>query len=179
MSFNLEAVVILGRILLIVLGLTGALHHRAAGAHRPPGDAAGHVPLFLFFGSIGLGFVLVEISQMQRLIIFLGHPTYGAVGHPVRAAPLERHRQLLERAADQAGRGRLGGGPVQALGILIGVLNIGGSGHPVLDGGAGELADCGEDRGADRGDVARKVGWFLGLAFPLGIRQATGARFRS
>jgi hypothetical protein len=29
-----------------------------------------------FFASIGMGFMLLEISQMQRLIIFLGHPTY-------------------------------------------------------------------------------------------------------
>jgi hypothetical protein len=34
-------------------------------------------PLFTFFASIGFGFMFVEISQMQRLIIFLGHPTYG------------------------------------------------------------------------------------------------------
>jgi hypothetical protein len=29
-----------------------------------------------FFASIGLGFMLVEVSQLQRLNIFLGHPTY-------------------------------------------------------------------------------------------------------
>jgi len=33
-------------------------------------------PLMMFFGSIGLGYILVEISQLQRLIIFLGHPTF-------------------------------------------------------------------------------------------------------
>lgn len=31
---------------------------------------------FLFFMAIGLGFMLIEISQIQRLNIFLGHPTY-------------------------------------------------------------------------------------------------------
>lgn len=31
---------------------------------------------FIFFISIGLGFMLIEISQIQRLNIFLGHPTY-------------------------------------------------------------------------------------------------------
>ena len=30
-----------------------------------------------FFAAIGLGFMLVETSQMQRLIVVLGHPTYG------------------------------------------------------------------------------------------------------
>ena len=36
----------------------------------------GSAPLVLFFAAIGLGFLLLEIAQMQRLIIFLGHPTY-------------------------------------------------------------------------------------------------------
>jgi Spermine/spermidine synthase domain len=31
---------------------------------------------FLFFAAIGIGFMMIEISQMQRLAIFLGHPTY-------------------------------------------------------------------------------------------------------
>ncbi|MBI5233744.1 MAG: hypothetical protein HY880_05260, partial [Deltaproteobacteria bacterium] len=30
----------------------------------------------IFFGSIGFGYILVEIGQLQRLIIFLGHPIY-------------------------------------------------------------------------------------------------------
>ncbi len=31
---------------------------------------------FIYFIAIGLGFMLIEISQIQRLNIFLGHPTY-------------------------------------------------------------------------------------------------------
>ncbi|HQH26261.1 MAG TPA: hypothetical protein PLP17_02605 [Oligoflexia bacterium] len=34
-------------------------------------------PLSAAFGFIGLGYLLIEIAQMQRLIIFLGHPVYG------------------------------------------------------------------------------------------------------
>lgn len=37
----------------------------------------GAFSFLIFFSAIGLGFMLIEISQMQRLIIFLGHPTYG------------------------------------------------------------------------------------------------------
>ena len=45
---------------------------------RPIGACSpANMPLFVFFASIGFGFMLVEISQMQRLIVFLGHPTYG------------------------------------------------------------------------------------------------------
>ena len=38
---------------------------------------AGTGPFLTFFVAIGLGFMLIETSQMQRLIIALGHPTYG------------------------------------------------------------------------------------------------------
>jgi hypothetical protein len=34
------------------------------------------LPLLGYFLSIGSGFMLVEVSQMQRFIIFLGHPSY-------------------------------------------------------------------------------------------------------
>ncbi|MBK9926612.1 MAG: hypothetical protein IPP66_15155 [Anaerolineales bacterium] len=34
------------------------------------------IPLSIFFACIGLGFMLIEISQLQRLTVFLGHPTY-------------------------------------------------------------------------------------------------------
>jgi hypothetical protein len=30
----------------------------------------------VFFGAIGLGFILIEMAQMQRLMVFLGRPTY-------------------------------------------------------------------------------------------------------
>jgi len=33
-------------------------------------------PPVTFFCAIGVGFMLIEISQMQRLVVFLGHPTY-------------------------------------------------------------------------------------------------------
>jgi len=34
------------------------------------------LPIFMYFASIGFGYMLIEISQMQRLTIFLGHPVY-------------------------------------------------------------------------------------------------------
>ena len=34
-------------------------------------------PPVTFFCAIGIGFMLIEISQMQRLMVFLGHPVYG------------------------------------------------------------------------------------------------------
>jgi spermidine synthase len=34
-------------------------------------------PPVVFFSAIGMGFMLIEISQMQRLMVFLGEPVYG------------------------------------------------------------------------------------------------------
>jgi hypothetical protein len=36
----------------------------------------GRRPYYLYFCGIGLGFLMVEISQLMRLSTFLGHPTY-------------------------------------------------------------------------------------------------------
>ena len=44
-------------------------------ARRMPLSAL--APPVTYFCSIGMGFMLVEISQMQRLMVFLGHPVYG------------------------------------------------------------------------------------------------------
>jgi len=34
------------------------------------------LPLLLYFGGIGLGFMLIELALIQRYILFLGHPAY-------------------------------------------------------------------------------------------------------
>lgn len=36
----------------------------------------GMLPFYSYFTAIGLGFLLIEVSQLQRLSIFLGNPTY-------------------------------------------------------------------------------------------------------
>jgi hypothetical protein len=74
-----EAAQVLGTLFLAVLVLTVAcivlplwLAARSK-AYRLESAGAGLV----FFAAIGLGFMLIEISQMERLMIFLGHPMYG------------------------------------------------------------------------------------------------------
>lgn len=36
----------------------------------------GAIGYFAYFAALGLGFMLIEIALMQKLVIFLGHPTY-------------------------------------------------------------------------------------------------------
>jgi hypothetical protein len=65
--FSLALTVIVLTAVFIIVPLLATTSRRAL---------KGTFPLTVFFGGIGLGFLLIEIAQMQRLIIFLGHPTY-------------------------------------------------------------------------------------------------------
>lgn len=76
-NFNTTAVAVLGGLLAGVLVLTSLCIIVPLMLTLRRQRFAGSWALFIFFGSIGFGFMLVEISQMQRLIVFLGHPTYG------------------------------------------------------------------------------------------------------
>ncbi len=46
----------------------------ALARHVPPRAA---MPQLCYFVLIGIAFMLIEIAQMQRLIVFLGHPVFG------------------------------------------------------------------------------------------------------
>jgi hypothetical protein len=73
---NLKAVKVLGTLLGIVSGLSAiailaplALRRRVRQTHS--------VRLMIYFAAIGLAFMMVEIGQLERLVVFLGHPIYG------------------------------------------------------------------------------------------------------
>lgn len=77
LPFNTVAVTVLGALLLIVTVLTLLAIVVPLVCTTNRSALKGSFSLFVFFVSIGLAFMLVEISQMQRLVVFLGHPTYG------------------------------------------------------------------------------------------------------
>ena len=76
-THNLRAVFVLGLLLATVVVLTALCIGLPLALTRRSVDLRGSGPLLLYFAAIGLGFMLIETSQMQRLIIVLGHPTYG------------------------------------------------------------------------------------------------------
>ncbi|MBA3296841.1 MAG: hypothetical protein H0U19_07885, partial [Acidobacteria bacterium] len=76
-THNVKAVATLALLLVIVTVLTATCILFPLWMTRGSAPLAGTGPLFTYFIGIGLGFMLVETSQMQRLIIALGHPTYG------------------------------------------------------------------------------------------------------
>ena len=74
---NIRAVAVLGSLLAITLLLTLLFILGPLFVTTDRSALSGKKTLFILFAAIGVGFMLVEISQMQRLIVFLGHPTYG------------------------------------------------------------------------------------------------------
>jgi hypothetical protein len=59
-------------LLLAALFIFLPLRKLASAGLRTPGVLG----IFGYFAALGLGFMLIEIALMQKLVIFLGHPTY-------------------------------------------------------------------------------------------------------
>jgi hypothetical protein len=121
-----------------------------------------------YFAAIGLGFMLVEIALMQRLIVLLGHPTYGlsvvlfslllgsGLGSSLTGS-------VTEAAASSAARLRIG--------ALLIVLAVVGLATPTLLGAlSGQSTTV---RAGVSGGLLFFVGLLMGQAFPLGMRLAS------
>lgn len=76
-TFNMKSIIVLAGLLMIVTALTLACIFLPLALSSRKADLRNAGALFAYFAAIGLGFMLVEISQMQRLVLFLGHPVYG------------------------------------------------------------------------------------------------------
>lgn len=76
MGFNAKAIFILLTLAATMLFLTFICIVIPLKITSKKVNLKGTFPHFAFFIFIGLGFMLVEISQIQHLNIFLGHPTY-------------------------------------------------------------------------------------------------------
>lgn len=76
MLWNASAVRVLAVLILVVtiLSVVFILMPLLSASGQQAGVRS--IPFMIFFGGIGLGFMFVEISQLQRFNIFLGHPTY-------------------------------------------------------------------------------------------------------
>lgn len=77
LSFNSRAVMVLGALLVIILILTVLCIAVPLAITSRQMSFRGTLPFFIFFSAIGMGFMMIEVAQMQRLCVFLGHPSYG------------------------------------------------------------------------------------------------------
>lgn len=163
---NVQAVWVLGVLLLTVLGLTILCIVVPLLLTADRRSLAGTTPLFVFFAGIGLGFMLVEISQMQRLIVFLGHPTYGL--------SVVLFAMLASSGLGSLAAGRLEGGGARAVlpvAALVATLAIFGTATPLAV-RAFEAATT-ATRIAMAVGLLFPIGFLMGMAFPLGMRAAT------
>jgi len=126
------------------------------------------LPLMVFFACIGLGFMFVEISQLQRLIIFLGHPTYGL---SVVLFSLLIASGLGSYTTQNVSNPRITVSAMIRLFLLIGALIIFGTLTPyAIKGFQGSttmvriLVSIG---------ILLPLGFFMGMAFPLGMKIAS------
>jgi SAM-dependent methyltransferase len=78
MRANARAVVTLAWLFVGVIVLSAVFILGPLWLRRAAGGGAALAPSRLvYFGGLGLGFILIELSVMQRLMIALGHPVYG------------------------------------------------------------------------------------------------------
>ncbi len=165
---NLAAVRILVVVLITVVSLTGLailLPLLLVSRRTATREAA---PLLLFFTAIGCGFMLVEISQMQRLIIFLGHPTYSlsvVLFSLLLAGGIGSYLTQKGGGAvgEDSGRWRLI--------TLLCVLALFGAITPALI--RNFETSTTPIRILVAGGILIPIGIFMGMAFPLGMSMAS------
>jgi len=167
-SNNLIAVFTLGILLVTVGGLTALcilVPLWRWSTSRPP---AGSSPLLLFFIAIGVGFMMIETSQMQRLIVALGHPTYALSVVLFGLLLSSGIGSYLTRGVTPSNAGSAG---VLRLVALVAVLALCGAVTPavVRYTAAGSTAV----RVGAALAVLFPAGLLMGMAFPLGITLAS------
>lgn len=127
----------------------------------------GSKPFMLFFASIGFGFMLIEISQMQRLIIFLGHPTYGL---SVVLFALLLSTGMGSYMTERIGQTNIVGSASVRMGILLCVLMIFGLLTPsIVSLFSSSVTSI---RISMAVGILLPLGFFMGMAFPLGMKMA-------
>lgn len=165
-AFNMKAVGVLGVLLITVVLLTAACILLPLALSRGRTDLAGAGPHLLYFAAIGFGFMLIEISQLQRLTVFLGHPSY--------SLSVVLFSLLVSSGLGSLSTARIGadvlGPALTRLGITIVVLTAFGVLTPAIVQafeGASTPARILLSIG-----ILLPIGFCMGMAFPLGLRVA-------
>lgn len=158
-AINNKAVRVLAGLAIVVVTLTGCcillpLYITTRQDRMPPIGR----PLLLYFCAIGVAFMFIEISQMQRLIVFLGRPVYSMsvvlfsllLGTGIGSFLTDKMKAPA-RLSDL----------IRPMGILLGALFVFGASTP------GIVRMCADQPTAVR--VAVSVTLLLLLGLPMGI----------
>lgn len=165
-AFNMKAVGVLGVLLAAVVLLTVACILLPLLVSPASRALAGAGPHLAFFAAIGFGFMLIEISQLQRLTIFLGHPAY--------SLSVVLFALLVSSGLGSLSTARVPPGAVAAvirrLGLTIAVLLVFGLLTPFV---------VQQFQGAPTAArilmsvaILLPLGFCMGMAFPLGMQLA-------
>ena len=165
-------VLVLGMLALTVILLAACCIGLPLLAARRTGDRRALqkavVPYYTYFAGIGLGFLLIEISQLQRLSIFLGHPTYGLTVVLFTVLLFSGLGSMLTERFVRADRP---GSLVAPLAVLLGVVLVFGLSTPAvvraLDGATTPV------RIATAIALLAPLGLVMGMPFSIGMRAAT------
>jgi len=166
-------VLVLGMLAVTVVGLAACcIGLPLVLARRRPDERAERrrvAPLYTFFGGIGLGFMLIEIAQLQRLSIFLGHPTYGLAVSLFSVLVFSGIGSLLTERLVRADRPRSFLVPLALL-ILV-VIAAGVLTPAVLDQTEGAITPV---RIATAVGLLAPLALVMGMPFAIGMRAAAG-----
>jgi hypothetical protein len=166
-SPNMQAVVVLGGLLITVMTLSALCIVVPLLMMGPRQSFAGAGTLVAFFAAIGLGFMLIETAIMQRMIVMLGHPTYGLSVVLFTLLLSSGTGSYLTRNVSVESLRRQG---VARLVILIAVLAVTGAAVPVV--AAQFSAGTTLVRIASAVMLLFPAGVMMGMAFPLGMKLA-------
>lgn len=157
---TVQLFVTFGAVTLLAIFLLGpALWRAARAADALPGPRAG-----VYFGALGAGFMLAEISLVQRMHVALGHPTYALV---VVLAGLLVSTGVGSALSTRVVRTRRAASTVAAVaGLVLALLP-----HVVIAPLAQATAASSLGvRVAWTGAASALVGLLLGMLFPSGVR---------
>ena len=164
-SFNTKAVAVLALLLVVVVGLTVLCIIQPLLLAADRSALRGASALVFFFTGIGFGFMLIEISQLQRLIVFLGHQTYSLSVVLFSLLLASSLGSYLTRGVQDSGVRSSG---VRRLLALLGILVAFGLLTPQAT-LAFRSAQT-EVRIIVAVMILLPLGLFMGMAFPLGIK---------
>lgn len=127
------------------------------------------VPALAYFGALGLGFMLVEIGMLQRMMLFLGHPTL--------ALSVVLSTILISAGLGSAWSGRIPDGALRSrltalLGVVLVLVIVAAFVWGPLLTALIHLPRAGRVMVAIA--FLFPLGFFLGTAFPLGLRRLAG-----
>ena len=165
----LIAVFILGLLLAITMVLTFLciLVPLLMRAGKKP--LQGALNLLVFFVAIGFGFMFIEISQMQRLIIFLGHPVYGLSVVLFSLLLSSGIGSYLTAKVEVSGLRT--SGLIRISGLLLALVIFGIATPQAI---SMFRASATPVRIAAAVLMLFPMGIFMGMAFPLGMKAAAG-----